>query len=130
MRSDEWRREARKSRGARPAADRVGRPASPGLAWLSALLWIAIIQSLGGNDFSSSETSRLLGPLLLWLFPDSSTELLHSVQFGIRKAAHVVEYGILALLWHRAWRLSRGGAPWRAALARPRGRAARPFECS
>jgi VanZ family protein len=93
------------------------RPVSRGLAWLSALLWIAIIQTLGSSDFSSSETSRLLGPLLLWLFPDSSAELLHSVQFGIRKAAHVVEYGILALLWHRAWRLSRGGAPWRAALA-------------
>lgn len=76
-----------------------------------------MIQSLGGDNFSSSETSRFLGPLLHWLFPESSTDLLSSVQFAIRKAAHVVEYGILALLCIRAWRLSYGWSRWSTALA-------------
>ncbi|MFP8880543.1 MAG: VanZ family protein [Myxococcota bacterium] len=76
-----------------------------------------MIQSLGGDSFSNSETSRFLGPLLRWLFPEAGTELLGQAQFAIRKAAHVVEYGILALLCIRAWRLSYGWSQSNSALA-------------
>ncbi len=76
-----------------------------------------MILSLGGGSFSNSETSRFLGPLLEWLFPDAGDDLLERAQFAIRKTAHVVEYGILALLCVRAWWLSRGWPQFRTALA-------------
>ena len=76
------------------------------VAWLAVAGWIAVIHSLGSDIFSSSETSRILGPLLRWLFPDAGPELLSHAQFAIRKAAHVIEYGLLALLALRALRLS------------------------
>jgi VanZ family protein len=113
MEPDELRFETRAPAAPKPVAT----PVSRGVAWLSVVVWIAIIASLGGDHFSNSETSRFLGPLLQWLFPDAGFELLHSVQFAIRKAAHVFEYGILALLCMRAWRLSYRGTRWIAALA-------------
>lgn len=109
MGSDELRPAARQFRAASPASIRV--------AWLYVALWIVVILLLGSDLFSSSETSRFLGPLLHWLFPDASPELLGRVQFAIRKAAHVVEYGILALLCIRAWRLSYGWSQSITALA-------------
>lgn len=117
MGTDKWRRGARRPPASASVAHRTVRPASRRIAWLSVGLWIGIIQSLGGDVFSSSETSRFLGPLLRWLFPDSGAELLSAIQFAIRKAAHFVEYGILALLWLRAWRLSFDGPQRNAVLA-------------
>ena len=52
-----------------------------------------------------------------WLFPEAGTELLGQVQFAIRRTAHLVEYGILALLCIRAWRLSYAWSQSRTALA-------------
>ena len=119
MRTDELQLEGRQSRA--PTA--VSRPVSVShrgsrrIAWLYVALWIVMIQTLGGDSFSSSETSRLLGPLLHGLFPEAGTELLGQIQFAIRKAAHFVEYGVLALLCIRAWRLSYAGSESKLALA-------------
>lgn len=94
---------------------RVGR--SRTFAWVAVALWIAVILSLGGDGFSGSETSRYLGPLLHWLFPDAGPELLTSFQYAIRKSAHFFEYAMLALLCVRAWRLSTRWSPLANACA-------------
>ena len=75
-------------------------------AWLAVAGWIALILTLGGESFSASSTSRLIGPLLHWLFPDITAESLATAHFLVRKGAHVTEYGVLALLAWRALQLS------------------------
>jgi len=78
------------------------------LAWLAALLWAGFIWGLGGDDFSMSSTSRLLGPLLEWLGADWSSEDRHRALTALRKAAHVGEYALFALLAGRAVALGFG----------------------
>ena len=75
-------------------------------AWLAVGLWIALIQIAAGGPFSASETSRLLGPLLRWLLPDADARTIASLHFAMRKAAHLIEYAILALIALRALRRS------------------------
>ena len=71
--------------------------------------------SLGGAD----HTSRFLGPLLRWLMPHAAPETLLQAHFLIRKAAHLTEYAVLALLALRAVRRSMqpvvSGWSWKAA---------------
>ena len=44
-------------------------------------------------------------------------ETFQTVHFLVRKSTHLTEYGILGLLWFRAWRGSRPGHQWKWALA-------------
>ena len=76
------------------------------LAWLCVVVWIAAVQAFASDSFSANETSRFIGPLLRWLFPDADAESIASVHLAIRKSAHLVEYAILALLALRAFRVS------------------------
>lgn len=85
-------------------------------AWTLALLWAALVWNLGGDAFSSAQTSRFLDPLLEWLLPSASPALLGDLLFGVHKAAHIVEYGVLALLIIRALWTAWAASP-RAALA-------------
>jgi VanZ family protein len=58
------------------------------------------------GSFSASNTSRIIRPLLLWLFPDITEASLAYAHFLVRKAAHFSEYAVLALLAARAFRTS------------------------
>ena len=70
--------------------------------WLPLLIWLGVI-FLGSTDLMSAEhTSRFIVPFLRWLKPDISPETLVSVQFTVRKSAHLGEYAVLALLLFRA----------------------------
>jgi VanZ family protein len=72
--------------------------------WLPVLIWLLLI-FIGSTDLMSAEqTSRIIGPLLRWLKPDISAQLIAQVQFFVRKGAHVTEYAILAVLFWRALR--------------------------
>ena len=51
---------------------------------------------------SAEHTSRFLVPFLLWLKPGISVETVALIQFCVRKAAHLTEYAILALLYSGA----------------------------
>jgi len=53
---------------------------------------------------SGEHTSRILTPLLRWWNPDISPATIAQVHFLVRKAAHLIEYAILAVLLCRAWR--------------------------
>lgn len=72
------------------------------LTWAALVAWTVLIWDLGGDRFSSGETSRFLRPLLEWLFPDLSPERLDVAHLAIRKGAHALEYGLHALLTLRA----------------------------
>ena len=67
---------------------------------------IALIWTASGEGFSASSTSRFLGPLLRWLFGEVDPATVKSLHHALRKAAHVVEYGLLALLCYRALRMT------------------------
>jgi VanZ family protein len=75
--------------------------------------WACFVLFASSSSFSASNTSRIIRPLLIWLFPDISEAALAQVHFLIRKTAHFAEYALLALLAARAFRTST-----RASLAR------------
>lgn len=75
----------------------------------------------GSSDAASGErSSRILGPLLLWLFPRLSSEHLGLAITFCRKCAHLAEYSMLAWLIWRALRRPRGeeARAWRWSEAR------------
>jgi VanZ family protein len=75
-------------------------------AWLAVLLCIAVIWMFSGESFSAASTSRFLTPLLRWLDPDISYQAILRIRLYIRKAAHLTEYAVLAVLAFRALYLS------------------------
>ena len=68
--------------------------------------WLAFISYASTSSFSASNTSRIIGPLVLWFFPNTSAETLATIQFFTRKIAHFTEYAILGFLAARAFRTS------------------------
>lgn len=72
-------------------------------AWAAAILWLIVIAIESTAMLSSANTSRILYPLLHFLF---GLDLMHfeTWHFLIRKGGHVVGYGILSVLLFRAWR--------------------------
>jgi len=71
--------------------------------YLPLALWIAFISFASSGSFSATSTSRIIGPLLTWLFPSISPETLAVVHFTVRKIAHFTEYAVLAWLSARAF---------------------------
>jgi VanZ family protein len=76
------------------------------VAWIAVIACIGLVLWAGSGTFSASSTSRFLRPLLTFLFPDLTSSELWTAQVWIRKIAHAVEYGVLALLAFRALWLS------------------------
>lgn len=79
--------------------------------WLPVLLWMVVI-FVGSQDAHSSEHStRLIEPLLLWLSPHLDQRWIGIVDHLFRKAGHLTEYAVLALLLWRAICNTRAGRP-------------------
>ncbi len=72
-------------------------------AWIAAILWLIVIAIESTALLSSNNTSRILYPLLHYLF-GLDWEQFHEWHFYIRKSGHVVGYAILSILAFRAWR--------------------------
>jgi VanZ family protein len=77
------------------------------VTWVPALIWTALVLGFSSGEFSAENTGSLLAPLLIWLFPWITPNQIGVIHALVRKAAHLTEYGILALLWFRT--LTRGG---------------------
>jgi VanZ family protein len=90
--------------------------------------WMVVIFGFSGDSSSFQHSSRILEPLLHWLFPHIADANIKEIVFAVRKGAHVTEYAVLALLvwrvrrkisaenlhaWH--WRMA-GETLWFAAL--------------
>jgi VanZ family protein len=69
------------------------------------IIWAALIFIGSGNVLAPSNTSIVVRAVL-WLFPQASEETLRLIHLIIRKAGHLTEYAILALLAARAFRTS------------------------
>ena len=67
------------------------------------VLWMIFITVASTGGFSGSNTSRIIRPILLWFFPDITEPELASVHLFTRKAAHFLEYAVLAFLARRAF---------------------------
>lgn len=91
--------------GGRVAADRVGRSSLRSRLWRYGplVLWLAVISFASTGTMSADNTSRIVGPLLRWLFPDITAAQLMRAHSVVRKCAHFAEYFILALLAARAF---------------------------
>ena len=79
--------------------------------WLLVIIWMCFIFWMSTDTFSSENTSRVIGPILHFIFPSLSAGALDTVHGLIRKSAHVAEYFVLGLLLFRAFR-SDSSQPW------------------
>lgn len=88
--------------------------------WAIVAIWLLVIFGASSDAGSSRRSSRIIGPIVRWLYPSIDDLQLSQVVGFVRKAAHVTEYGILAVLLWRAIRRSRPAPGWswegRAAL--------------
>jgi hypothetical protein len=60
---------------------------------------------------AGDRTGRFMVAVLAWLAPWASPAAVAAVHVGLRKLGHLVEFGILAVLWRRAL------APWPRAVS-------------
>ena len=74
--------------------------------YLPLVICLGFISFASSNSFSASNTSRIIAPLVLWLFPNTSPETLATIHFIVRKIAHFTEYAVLGFLAARAFRTS------------------------
>lgn len=72
-------------------------------AWIAAILWLIVICIESTPYLSSNNTGRFLYPLLHYLFGITYTQFAPYHHF-LRKAGHVVGYGLLSFFFFRAWR--------------------------
>jgi VanZ family protein len=72
-------------------------------AWIAAILWLIVIAIESSAMLSAHNTSRILYPLLHFLF-GLDWERFQAWHFYMRKGGHVVGYAILSILLFRAWR--------------------------
>ena len=75
--------------------------------WAPLLLWLITIFSFSTDAFSSGETSKIIVPILTFLFPHLSAHEIDVWHTVIRKCDHVTEYFILAVLAYRTIQLDR-----------------------
>jgi VanZ family protein len=85
-------------------------------AWIAAILWLVVIAIESTAWLSASNTSRVLYPLLHFLF-GLNWDQFETWHFFIRKGGHVVGYGLLSYFLFRAWRET---LPALASLAKAR----------
>lgn len=72
--------------------------------YLPLIAWMAFISFASTGNFSAGNTSRVIGPLVLWLFPDTTPETMVAIHGVARKIAHLAEYALLGILAARAFR--------------------------
>jgi VanZ family protein len=72
--------------------------------WLPVLIWMALIFSASSDNKSFQHSSRIIGPLLRWLFPHISEHTVDWVVLVFRKCAHLTEYAVFGFLCWRALR--------------------------
>ena len=71
--------------------------------YASLLFWIGVIFFLSSPEASFNQTSRIIGPLLNFFFPNMPEATKAIVHGYIRKTAHFTEYAVLAFLAVRAF---------------------------
>lgn len=82
--------------------------------WFPVLAWIGVTFTASADTHSYQHSSRIIAPLLRWLFPHISQDSVDLWVLVARKCAHVTEYAILGLLMWRALRkpVKADSRPW------------------
>ena len=70
------------------------------------IVWLVFIAFASSVEFSAENTSRVIRPLVLWLFPNISEGRIAFVHFLTRKTAHFTEFAVLGVLAARAFSVS------------------------
>ncbi len=73
---------------------------------------MAVIFTASADTHSYQHSSRIVEPLLRWLFPTMPQQTIEQIHEIARKCCHLTEYSIFALLLWRAF--SREPGSWRA----------------
>ena len=73
------------------------------------IVWMGVIAVLSSSLLGADRTESYVYALLVRLLPWAGPDALRGVHTVLRKMGHVVEYGILAVLWLRA--LAPGRSP-------------------
>ena len=73
------------------------------IAYAPLFLWMALVLGLSFGEASMSETSRIIRPILKFLFPNAPEATITAYHAFIRKSAHFTEYAILAFFAIRAF---------------------------
>lgn len=84
--------------------------------WGPAIVWAIAISAFSTGVFASENTSRVIIPVLHFLFPHASPDTLEFMHHIIRKCAHFTEYFIFSLLILRGIRAGEKGMRLRWAL--------------
>jgi len=85
--------------------------------FLPPVLWMGVI-AIGSSSFLSGErTGQLMLAVLGQIAPGASPGLLETAHLGVRKIGHLVEFGVLAILWYRALAPSPSAVPLAFILA-------------
>ena len=71
-------------------------------AYAPLIIWVGVVLGLGSGFGAANETSRIIRPLLEFLFPSALPETLTLYHGYIRKFAHFAEYAVLGFLACRA----------------------------
>ena len=71
--------------------------------WLPLLVWLLCIHLFSTDAFSSSESSRIIVPILKFFFPEMTPERIDLWHMFVRKAAHVAEYFVVGILAYRVF---------------------------
>ena len=85
--------------------------------WIPAICVAILISLFSTHYFSGEKTARVIIPLLHWLFPAATPRMLRLMHVGIRKMAHVTEFGLFSVTVFHGIRGGRSGWRFRWALA-------------
>ncbi len=79
--------------------------------WYPAICVAILISVFSTHVFSGDQTAHIIIPILRWLLPSASLHTLRLIHFGIRKAAHITEFGVFSIALFHGVRGGRYG--WR-----------------
>jgi VanZ family protein len=85
--------------------------------WIPAILVATLISIFSTRYFTGEQTGRVIIPILHWFFPHALPRTLYLMHVGIRKLAHVTEFGAFSISLFHGIRGPRHGWRWSWALA-------------
>jgi VanZ family protein len=85
--------------------------------WIPAIFVAALISVFSSHYFSGEETARVIIPFLHRLLPGATPRMLRLMHIGIRKMAHITEFGLFSISVFHGIRAGRTGWRFNWALA-------------